>query len=80
LSFLRKRQLQGGRYGGWPLEDLYADSYLLHGLIYNYMVKVPTLTVDEMRSGVRTIVPYDEACRERAKHNLVHRVEMFRLH
>jgi Sulfotransferase family len=79
LSFLRKRQLEDGQYQGWPLEDLYADPYLLHGLIHNYMVKALTLTVDEMRDGVRTMVPYDEARLAQAKHNLVHRIEMFGL-
>jgi hypothetical protein len=79
LSFLRQRQVEGGRYGGRALEELYGDPYLLHGLIHNYMVKALTLTVDEMGEGVRTMVPYDEARLERAQHNLVHRVEVFGL-
>ena len=79
LSFLRKRQLQVGPYHGRSLEDLYEDPYLLHGLIHNYMVRALTLTVDEMRDGVRTMVPYDEARLEQAKHNLVHRLEIFGL-
>jgi hypothetical protein len=79
LSFLRQRQQQNPRYGGQSLEHVYADPYLLHGFIHNYMVKVLTLTVDEMQHGVRTMVPYDEARLERAKHNLEHRVEIFGL-
>jgi hypothetical protein len=43
------------------------------------MVRVLTLTVQEMQDGVRTMVPYDEVRLERAKHNLVQRVEMFGL-
>jgi len=79
LSFLRQRQQQTTRYRGQPLEDVYADPYLLHGFIHNYMVKVLTLTVDDMQHGVATMVPYDDARLERAKYNLEHRIEIFGL-
>jgi hypothetical protein len=79
LSFLRQRQRLDTRYHGASLEEVYADPYLLHGLIHNYMVKVLTLTPNEARRGVRTMVPFDDARLERAKHNLVHRVEIFGL-
>jgi len=79
LSFLRQRQQQTAKYRGLPLEDVYADPYLLHGLIHNYMVKVLTLTVEEMRHGVVTMVPFDDARLEHAKHNLEHRIEIFGL-
>jgi hypothetical protein len=79
LSFLRQRQQQTAKYRGLPLEDVYADPYLLHGYIHNYMVKVLTLTVEEMQHGVATMVPYDDARLERAKYNLEHRIEIFGL-
>jgi hypothetical protein len=79
LSFLRQRQQQSAKYRDLPLEDVYADPYLLHGFIHNYMVKALTLTVEEMRHGVATMVPYDDARLERAKYNLEHRIEIFGL-
>jgi hypothetical protein len=78
LSFLRRRQ-RDPQYRSASLEEIYADPYLLHGLIHNYMVKVLTLTVDEARRGVRTMVPHDDSRLERAKHNLQHRIETFGL-
>jgi hypothetical protein len=79
LSFLRQRQQQTAKYRGLPLEDVYADPYLLHGFIHNYMVKVLTLTVEEMQQGVVTMVPFDDARLEHAKYNLEHRIEIFGL-
>jgi len=79
LSFLRQRQQLDTRYHGASLEEVYADPYLLHGLIHNYMVKVLTLTAAEAQHGVRTMVPYDDARLDRAKHNLEHRIELFGL-
>jgi hypothetical protein len=79
LSLLRQRQQRNERYRDAPLEEIYADPYMLHGQIHNFMVKVLTLTVDEMQDGVRTMVPYDEARLERAQHNLEHRIETFGL-
>jgi Sulfotransferase family len=77
LSFLRQRQQLDTRYQGASLEEVYADPYLLHGLIHNYMVKALTLTMAEAQPDVRTMVPYDDSRLERAKHNLEHRVEIF---
>jgi hypothetical protein len=79
LSFLRQRKQRTDRFGDASLEDIYNDPYLLHGQIHNYMVKVLTMTVAEMQAGAVTMVDFDDARLERAKHNLEHRVEIFGL-
>ena len=79
LSFLRQRQQRHEQFRGLPLEEIYRDPYLLHGMIHNFMVKVLTMSAGEMRAGVATMVPYDEARLERARHNLEHRVDAFGL-
>jgi hypothetical protein len=79
LSFLRYRQGRTAKYGGMALEDIYADPYLLHGWIHNYMVKVLTMTVDEAVCGAATMVPYDEERLGLAKYNLEHRIDIFGL-
>jgi len=76
LSFLRRRKLREENRDR-PIEDLYADPYLLHGWIHNFMVKALTMTVPEMQRGVASMVPYDEGRLERAKHVLEHRIELF---
>jgi hypothetical protein len=79
LSLLRQRQQRNDKYRQASLEEIYADPYMLHGLIHNFTVKALTMTVDEMQYGVRTMVPYDEARLERAEYNLEHRIEVFGL-
>jgi hypothetical protein len=78
LSFLRRRKLRQENRD-IPIEDLYADPYLLHGWIHNFMVKALTMTVPEMQQGVASMVPYDEDRLEQAKHVLEHRIELFGL-
>ena len=79
LSFLRHRKQRTERFRDASLEDVYCDPYLLHGMIHNYMVKVLSMTVSEMRAGVATMVAYDVARLERAKENLEHRIAIFGL-
>jgi Sulfotransferase family len=79
LSFLRQRRERSPEYRDLSLEDVYAVPYLLHGWIHNYVVKVLTMTADEAVYGAGTMVPYDEARLELAKHNLEHRVDIFGL-
>jgi hypothetical protein len=79
LSLLRQHQQRDERYHGAALEDVYADPVLLFGLIHNYMVKVLSMTPDEMTSGALSLLTYDDAHLERAQHNLEHRIEVFGL-
>jgi hypothetical protein len=76
LSFLRKRTRRP-EYRDVSIDDLYGEPYLLHGWIHNFMVKVLTMTVAEMRHGVASMVAYDEARLERAKEVLEQRIEIF---
>ena len=59
------------------LDEIYDDPYIFKGTIYNYMVKVLSMAVTEIRLGVWTSVSCDDARLERAQHNLEHRVELF---
>ena len=79
LSFLRQHHERDETHGGQRLEDIYADPHLLHGWIHNYVVKVLSITAEEAVSDAGTMVPYDEARLELAKHNLEHRVDIFGL-
>jgi hypothetical protein len=78
LSFLRRRKLREENRDR-PIEHLYADPYLLHGWIHNFMVKALTMTVPEMQRGVASMVRYDKGRLEQAKHALEHRIELFGL-
>jgi hypothetical protein len=78
LSFLRRRK-QREENRDRPIEDLYANPYLLHGWIHNFMIKALTMTVPEMQRGVASMVRYDEGRLERAKQVLEHRIELFGL-
>lgn len=77
LSLLRHHRQRVERFRDLPLEEIYRDPIVLHGLIHNYMVKLLSLTPDEMPThGARTMVPYDRDRLERAKQNLQLRVEV----
>jgi hypothetical protein len=79
LSMVRQHQQRDEEFRQKSLDDVYSDPVLLHGLIHNYMVRVLTMTPSELQNGVMTMVPYDEARLECAKHNLQYDVETFGL-
>jgi hypothetical protein len=73
LSFLRHHQLKTPSDRHRALEELYEDPIRFHGLIHNNMVKMFSLTPDEMRQGeglMTRIEHFDTARLESAKANL----------
>ena len=75
LSFLRHHELR--RSPDQDLEEIYARPTQLHGLIHNHMVKMLSMTADEMTRGVMTMVAFDDARLERAKERLEHTIDTF---
>jgi hypothetical protein len=58
LSYLRHhRVLEPGEHDR-PLEDIYDDSFRFHGLVHNHMVKMFSLTREEMTDGMLTRVEF----------------------
>jgi hypothetical protein len=76
LSFLRHQRQEEPRFHGATLEEIYADPVCREGLIRNHMVRMLSLTVDEMTDGALTPVTVDEARLERAQQNLAHRIDV----
>lgn len=76
LSFLRHHQRRGPA-PEQDLEEIYARPAQLHGLIHNHMVKMLSMTADEMTRGVMTMVAFDDARLERAKERLEHCIDTF---
>jgi hypothetical protein len=76
---LRRRQDAEERFHGRNLEDIYSDEALQH-IIRNHMVKMLSLTVDELTSApLVEPVEFDRARLERAKSNLRERIDVFGL-
>lgn len=70
LSLLRRRKVAEDRFHGVPLETIYEHPEL-EPIIRNHMVKMLSLTPDEMGpTPLTTRVTFDAARLERAKHNL----------
>ena len=79
LSLLRRRQNAEERFQGRTLEDIYTDDSL-RDIIRNHMVKMLSLTVDEVTSAPLVMaVEFDQARLERAKANLRDRIDVFGL-
>jgi Sulfotransferase family len=76
LSFLRHQREVSPQFADFPLEGIYADPLCRDGLVRNHMVRMLSLTVDEMTDGALTQVSVDEERLERAKANLVQRVDV----
>jgi hypothetical protein len=60
LSFLRHQRQSEPRFHGATLEDIYADPVCRDGLIRNHMVRMLSLSVDEMTDGALTPITVDE--------------------
>ncbi|MCU1354166.1 MAG: hypothetical protein JWM05_3375 [Acidimicrobiales bacterium] len=69
LSFLRHHGALFPEYRGVPLEELYDDDIRFNGLIHNHMVKMFSLTPEEMIAEVSTMtrVTFTPERLERAK-------------
>lgn len=79
LSLLRRRQQVEARYDGWSLEAIYDDPDLLP-IIRNHMVKMLSMTPEEMTATpLVASVSFDQARLERAKEQLVERIDLFGL-
>lgn len=76
LSFLRHQRQEDARFSSSSLEEVYADPMCREGLLRNHMVRMLSLTADEMTDGALTQVVVDDARLERAKENLAGRVDV----
>jgi hypothetical protein len=70
LSNLRHRQQTDPAAAGQSLEQIYDDPIRFDGLVHNHMVKMLSLTVDEMTDGAMTKVDFTDERFVRAKANL----------
>jgi hypothetical protein len=79
LSLLRRRQMVDERFQGLELEEIYEAAALQH-IIRNHMVKMLSLTPDEMTATpLLAPVTFDDARLDLAKGNLEQHVDVFGL-
>jgi len=77
LSSLRDMQEREPEFRGQPLERIYEEPIRFRCLIQNHMVKMLSLTPDEMTDGVLTVTDFDRTHLERAQRNLVERIDVW---
>jgi hypothetical protein len=70
LSYLRHHREMTPTDRDEPLEAVYEDPFRYHGLIHNHMVKMLSLTLEEMTHGALTHVQFTRNHLERAKQRL----------
>ena len=70
LSYLRHHRVLVAEDRDKPLEEIYDDPFRFHGMIHNHMVKMFSLTTDEMTSGMLTRVEFTPDRLARAKERL----------
>ena len=70
LSYLRHHRVLTPEDRDTPLEAIYHDSFRFHGLVHNHMVKMFSLTREEMDAGMLTRVEFTPERLERAKERL----------
>jgi hypothetical protein len=70
LSYLRHHRKLTPEDSERSLEEIYTDPFRFHGLIHNHMVKMFSLTREEMTDGALTPVQFTPDRLERAKQNL----------
>jgi hypothetical protein len=70
LSYLRHHRQMTPADRDKPLEAIYDDPFRFDSLIHNHMVKMLSLTTDEMVDGVLTSVDFTPSRLALAKHNL----------
>ena len=70
LSYLRHHRTTNDVDRERTLEQVYDDPFRFHGLIHNHMVKMFSLTTDEMTDGALTRVEFTPERFERAKARL----------
>lgn len=77
LSFLRHQRQVAPEFQGAALEAIYERPLMRDGLVRNHMVRMLSLSVAEMSNGMLTQVVVDHDRLERAKQNLIRRVDLF---
>jgi hypothetical protein len=77
LSALRDTRERDAAFRGSPLEEIYADPVKFRCLIQNHMVKMLSITPEEMTDGFLTVMDLDATHLERAKHNLVEWIDVW---
>jgi hypothetical protein len=77
LSSLRDMREREPVFRGQPLEQIYEDPIRFHCLIYNHMVKMLSISPEEMTDGALTALELDDTHLERAKRNLEDRIEVW---
>lgn len=77
LSALRDMRERDAEHRGKPLEEIYADPVKFRCLIQNHMVKMLAMTREEMTDGFLTVLELDADHLERAKRNLVERIDVW---
>jgi hypothetical protein len=70
LSYLRHHRKVTAEDADITLEEVYDDPGRFDGLIHNHMVKMFSLTPDEMTNGALTVVDFTRGRLERAMRNL----------
>ncbi len=76
LSFLRHQREVAPEFADASLEEIYSRPLMRDGLVRNHMVRMLSLTVDEMTDGALTEVTVDETRLDRAKRNLAEHVDV----
>lgn len=76
LSFLRHQREVEPRFAGARLEAIYEDPVCREGLIRNHMVRMLSLTVDEMTDGALTRVTVDDDRVAAAEDALARRIDV----
>jgi hypothetical protein len=78
LSALRDMRERDAEHRGKPLQEIYADPVKFRCLIQNHMVKMLAMTPEEMTDdGFLTVLDLDTDHLERAKRNLVERIDLW---
>jgi hypothetical protein len=77
LSALRDMRERDPECRGKPLEEIYEDPIKFPCLIHNHMVKMLSITPDEMTDGALSVVELDGPHLERAKSNLAECVDLW---
>jgi hypothetical protein len=76
LSFLRHQRQEEPRFRGAPLEEIYEDPVCRDGLLRNHMVRMLSLSSDEMTHGALTTIDVDDERLARAREALERTVDV----
>lgn len=76
LSFLRHQREEEPRFRGAALEEIYEDELCRDGLVRNHMVRMLSISSDEMTDGALTPITVDDARVAVAQDALEHRVDV----